>query len=76
MASSLQVSNASDLLFVALVESGQLSAESLARARRLAAELGETVPATLTRLGFVSERDMAQAFATAVYTENLIRLMT
>src|SRR5262249_49541280 len=47
----------------ALIASGQLSSDALARARRLAAEAGERVAATLTRLGHVSERDMANAFA-------------
>jgi Flp pilus assembly protein protease CpaA len=47
-------------------ESGQLSLDAFTRARRLAAEAGEAVPATLTRLGFVSEQDMAGAFAQAL----------
>ncbi|SEE60824.1 type II secretion system protein E (GspE) [Rhizobiales bacterium GAS188] len=53
-------------LFSSLLASGQLSADALVRARRLAAEAGEPVPATLTRLGFVSEQDMADAFAQAL----------
>jgi general secretion pathway protein E len=66
MTSSIQVSEAPDLLFSSLIESGQLGLDAFARARRLAAEAGEPVPATLTRLGLVSERDMAEAFAAAL----------
>jgi general secretion pathway protein E len=51
--------------FASLVASGQLSPDALARARRLAAEAGERVAATLTRLGHVTEQDMANAFAQA-----------
>jgi general secretion pathway protein E len=64
--SSTQASEATEALFSSLIRSGQLSADAFARARRLAAEAGEPVPATLTRLGFVSEQDMAQAFVTAL----------
>src|ERR1051326_310423 len=49
--------------FSALIAAGQLGPDALARARRLAAEAGERVAATLTRLGHVSEQDMAAAFA-------------
>jgi hypothetical protein len=52
--------------FSYLIASGQLSLDALARARRLAAEAGERVAATLTRLGHVSEHDMANAFAQAL----------
>ena len=45
-----------------LTATRQLSSEALSRARRLAADLGEALPATLTRLGLVSEDDMADAF--------------
>lgn len=41
----------------------QLNSESLSRARRLAMDSGEALPVTLTRLGLVSERAMADAFA-------------
>jgi general secretion pathway protein E len=66
MTSSIQASETPDPLFSPLIESGQLSLDAFARARRLAAEAGEPVPATLTRLGLVSERDMAEAFAAAL----------
>jgi general secretion pathway protein E len=66
MTSSTQASEATDPLFSSLIESGQLSLDAFARARRLAVEAGEPVPATLTRLGFVSEQDMAEAFARAL----------
>src|SRR5438132_12892798 len=66
MTSSILVSEAPGPLFSSLVESGQHSLDAFARARRLAAEAGEAVPATLTRLGFVSERDVAEAFAAAL----------
>ena len=75
MTSTLQVSETPDPLFSSLIESGQLSLDAFSRARRLATEAGEPVPATLTRLDFVSEQDMAEAFASAlglpVCTENL-----
>jgi general secretion pathway protein E len=66
MTSSLQAHEAPDPLFSSLIKSGQLSLDAFARARRLAAEAGEAVPATLTRLGLVSEQDMAEAFARAL----------
>jgi general secretion pathway protein E len=49
-----------------LVVVGKLGPDGLARARRLASDSGETLPATLTRLGLVSEQDMAEAFAQAL----------
>jgi general secretion pathway protein E len=49
-----------------LVSSAQLSQESFSRARRLAAESGEPLSATLTRLGLISEQDMASAFVKAL----------
>jgi general secretion pathway protein E len=49
-----------------LIANRQLSSEALSRARRLAADSGEALPATLTRLGLVSEADMANAFARAL----------
>jgi len=52
--------------FSYLIASGSLVSMPLARARRLAAEAGERVAATLTRLGHVSEHDMANAFAQAL----------
>jgi general secretion pathway protein E len=51
--------------FSYLIASGQLSPDALTRARRLATEADERLAATLTRLGHVSERDMAQGFARA-----------
>jgi hypothetical protein len=43
------------------------------RARRLASDSGETLPATLARLGLVSEQNMAEAFArrSAFHTSTL-----
>src|SRR4051812_2618015 len=52
--------------FSYLIASGQLSLDALVRARRLAAEAGEHIAATLTRLAHVSEHDMANAFAQAL----------
>jgi general secretion pathway protein E len=49
-----------------LMAAGRLNQESLHRGRRLATESGETIPVTLTRLGLVSEHDMADAFAQAL----------
>jgi hypothetical protein len=51
--------------FSCLIASGELTPDALTRARRLATEAGERLAATLTRLGHVSERDMAQGFAQA-----------
>jgi len=52
--------------FSYLIASGQLSLDALARARRLAAEAGERVAATLTRLVMFPNTDMANAFAQAL----------
>lgn len=49
-----------------LVKSGQVDQEAVARARRLSSESGETVFLALTRLGIVSESDMAAAFSRAL----------
>lgn len=49
-----------------LIAEQQLSSEALARARRLSADTGDALSATLTRLGLVSEEDMADAFARAL----------
>ncbi len=46
-----------------LVQSGRLPAAGLERAERLAAESGERLEVVLTRLGLVSERDLAEALA-------------
>jgi len=46
-----------------LVERGALSAMALERASRLQAESGEPLSAVLTKLGLVSERALAEAFA-------------
>jgi general secretion pathway protein E len=42
---------------------GRLSADALDRARRIATESGEPIEPILTKLGLVSERDMAEAFS-------------
>jgi general secretion pathway protein E len=49
-----------------LVEAGLLSPDSLDRARHLANQSGEPVSAALTRLGLVSEEDLAGAFSGAL----------
>ncbi len=49
-----------------LLAEQKLSPESLARATRIAADSAEPVEPILTRLGLVSERDMAAAFAAAL----------
>ncbi len=46
-----------------LLAQAKLTAADLGRARRLAAETGESVLPLLVRLGLVSERDLAQAIA-------------
>ncbi len=42
---------------------GRLPTDALERASRIAGETGEPIEAILTKLGLVSERDMAEAFA-------------
>jgi general secretion pathway protein E len=49
-----------------LRRTNKLGAEALDRASRSAAETGEPVEAALTKLGLVSERDLAEAFGTAL----------
>lgn len=49
-----------------LVDAGHLNQESLSRARRLSAETGETISLALTRLGLVTEHQMADAFSKAL----------
>ena len=46
-----------------LVRQGKLDAAGLERARRLSESQGERVDQVLTKLGLVSEQDMAEAFA-------------
>jgi len=46
-----------------LQERGKLGGTDLARARRLVEESGDAILRMLTRLGLVSERDLAQAFS-------------
>ena len=45
---------------------GKLSADALDRATRSATEAGEAVETALTKLGLVSETDMAEAFGLAL----------
>jgi general secretion pathway protein E len=49
-----------------LLRSGKLAPDALDRAARSAAEADEPVEAALTKLGLVSERDLAEAFGTAL----------
>jgi len=49
-----------------LVDEGRISEADLARARRLAGDSGEPLFPLLLRLGLVSERDLAQSFATVL----------
>jgi general secretion pathway protein E len=46
-----------------LTQRGKLPLDALDRARRLAADSGDPIEPILTKLGLVSERDMADAFA-------------
>ena len=52
--------------YSALIFSGQLTSDALIRARRLASESGESLALTLSRLGLVSEQDVADALAQAL----------
>src|SRR5207237_10295251 len=46
-----------------LIRRGKLAVTALERAERLRAETGERLELLLTKLGLVSERDLAEAFA-------------
>ncbi len=52
-----------DALADALIAAGKLQAPALARARRVSAETGERLDAVLTKLGLVSDKDLAKAIA-------------
>jgi general secretion pathway protein E len=52
-----------DSLAEVLTAAGKLQAPALARARRVSAETGERLDAALTKLGLVSDKDLAQAIA-------------
>ena len=56
----------SDALTSHLTKLGKLSAEQLERARAAARDASEPVEAVLTKLGLVSERDLAAAFASVL----------
>jgi general secretion pathway protein E len=51
-----------------LADSGLISAPALERARRLEAESGERIDRVAAKLGLVSERDLATAYATLLGT--------
>ena len=50
----------------ALLDSGKVGLEAITRARYLAADSGESLALTLSRLGFASEQDIGDAFAQAL----------
>jgi general secretion pathway protein E len=52
-----------DAVAEALIAAGTLQAPALARARRVSAETGERLDAALTKLGLVSDKDLARAMA-------------
>ena len=52
-----------DALAEALIAGGKLKAPALARARRVSEETGERLDTALTKLGLVSDKDLAQAIA-------------
>ena len=54
---------ADDGVAALLIERGKLNAQGLERARRLRRESGERLEAILTKLGLVTERDLAEALA-------------
>lgn len=62
----LVLSTSVDDLYLALISSGQLTSDALYRARRLATESDESLVLTLSRLGLVSEQDVADALAQAL----------
>ena len=49
-----------------LVSSGRVPTAALERARRLAAEHGDRLSSVLTSIGLISERELAQCFATVL----------
>ncbi len=52
-----------DAVAETLIAAGTLQAPALARARRVSAETGERLDAALTKLGLVSDKDLARAMA-------------
>ena len=56
----------SDVIAEKLGAAGRLSREVAERARRIAAEQGEPLGATLVKLGLVSERELAETYAEAL----------
>ncbi len=50
-----------------LIDRGKVQSDALDRAERVAMDAHDAVETTLTRLGLVSERDMALAFAEALH---------
>ena len=61
--SSAEEGDTTERLARLLIEQGQCDDRTLARARRVAAESGQALPAVLIQLGLVSERGLAQAYA-------------
>jgi general secretion pathway protein E len=57
-------SGAVERLTALLVDSGHCDARTLERGRRVAAETGQRLDTVLLQLGLISERDLAQAYAT------------
>jgi general secretion pathway protein E len=54
-----------------LIDRGRLDASGLERAQRLAEESGERLEPILTKLGLVSERDLAEAYCLCLDTSRL-----
>src|SRR5689334_15279686 len=64
MKSSLQAAAIDRDVAALLIERGKLSAQGHERARRLQRDSGERIEAILTKLGLVTEGDLADALAT------------
>lgn len=62
-ASSTDVAKDADAFSQMLVSSGALTENALLRARHLQVESGEVLSAILTKLGLISERQLAEAFS-------------
>lgn len=65
MASENRLNGGADIRSV-LTTSGLLSGAALERARRLESESGERIDLIASKLGLISDRDLAQAYATLI----------
>ena len=60
-----------DAVLHTLKERGLVGADALSRASRLADDAGESITSTLTRLGLVSEEDLAEALSASLQIDRM-----